>query len=434
MKPMRASFLSLFLGLLCWVSLPLAGQTYTPEQVPKVFAQDSLQLLSDPADYIPAAEQASINRALTNLRLTHGVEFAVVIVPSIGEVPIEDFSTELFRSWGIGGQTKNDGLLLVIAIEQRQLRFATGYGIEGALPDALLDRIRRRAMVEPMRAGNYGGAVLAAISEVDKALAEDGFSGERRTARREGEGGINWRMVAFFYLLIVLASGYSAWSSLHDYEVRGRKTPQWLRAQLPRFPERTVQYAVLLALLCLPVGLLYYVYAQRVGKRLIALAGRCPQCGSASLLLLTGEEALSYLPALARREEELGSRRYQVYACASCGYHELTAQDLGTHWQTCEHCGGRTAEEVSRTPLRIPGRGRYERITLRCRYCGHDQHHDRQDTSSEDLTASTLLMAGLLGGGRHRGGGDFGGGFGGGFSGGSFGGGSTGGGGASGGW
>ena len=82
---MRSRFLSLLFPLVLWVASPLAGQVYSPEQVPNVFAQDSLQLLSDPAGYIPEEERAEINRELTQLRLTRGVEFAVVVIPSIGD-------------------------------------------------------------------------------------------------------------------------------------------------------------------------------------------------------------------------------------------------------------------------------------------------------------------------------------------------------------
>ena len=166
---MRSRFLSLLFLLVLWVASPLAGQ------VPNVFAQDSLQLLSDPAGYISEEERAEINRELTQLRLTRGVEFAVVVIPSIGDEDLEDFTTALFRRWGIGSKTKNDGLLLLMSIEQRRLRFATGYGLEGALPDALLDRIRRNEMRSLMQDKQYGAAILAAITAVNQALSEDGY-------------------------------------------------------------------------------------------------------------------------------------------------------------------------------------------------------------------------------------------------------------------
>ena len=119
---------SLLLGLLLLLPLGLSaeGRVYTPGLVPKVFAEDSLQLLSDPEGYIDAEERVRINEALTEIRRSTGVEFAVVVVPSIGEVDIESFSTELFRLWGLGSKTRNDGLLLTLVMDQRKLRFETG--------------------------------------------------------------------------------------------------------------------------------------------------------------------------------------------------------------------------------------------------------------------------------------------------------------------
>lgn len=427
---MRIRILSFLLLLLATLSLPLRAQVYSVEQVPNVFVQDSLQLLSDPAGYIPSEEQAKINSALTRIRLERGVEFAVVLVPSIGDEGIEEFATQLFRSWGLGSKEKNEGLLLLIAIEQRRMRFETGYGLEGTLPDVLLSRIQRGKMRDQMREKDYGGAVLTAIGAVEQALVQDDFRGTRRSTGGLREFQIDWKIVGLFYLLIVLASGYSAWSSLADTERLGHRSPRWLRTQLPHLPQRTARSALLLGVLCLPVGILYYLYARRKQEELALLATRCPQCGS-QLRFLDGAERLSYLSDQARLEERIGSRRYLVYRCGHCSFSESAPEDLGSHWQICERCGGRTSEVVSVRPVSIPGRGRYERTTLHCRYCGHDKHHDRRDTSAEDLAMSSILLTGLLSGGRHRGGG---GGFGGGFSGGSFGGGSSGGGGSTGSW
>ena len=107
---LRLLAVTLTLALSLGVRAHAAGNTYTPETVPNVFAQDSLQLLTDPGDHIDEASQARINELLLQLRLSTGVEFAVVVLDDI-EGDIESFSTQLFRLWGIGSKTRNDGLL-----------------------------------------------------------------------------------------------------------------------------------------------------------------------------------------------------------------------------------------------------------------------------------------------------------------------------------
>ena len=150
---MRRLLRHLFLlALLCFAPLALwgEGKAYTPELVPKVFATDSTRLFSDPEGYVSPEGRERIDAALYELRRTTGIEFVTVILPSIGERDIESFSTDLFRLWGIGSKTRNDGLLLLIVMDQRKVRFETGYGLEGILPDVLASRIQRQEILTRM--------------------------------------------------------------------------------------------------------------------------------------------------------------------------------------------------------------------------------------------------------------------------------------------
>ena len=163
---MRRLLRHLFLlALLCFAPLALwgEGKAYTPELVPKVFATDSTRLFSDPEGYVSPEGRERIDAALYELRRRNGVEFATVILPSIGERDIESFSTDLFRLWGIGSKTRNDGLLLLIVMDQRKVRFETGYGLEGILPDVLASRIQRQEILPRMRQGDYEGAIYNGV-------------------------------------------------------------------------------------------------------------------------------------------------------------------------------------------------------------------------------------------------------------------------------
>ena len=72
----------------------------------------------------------------TSLEKKTGIQAIVVMLPSIGDEDIFEFSQKLFRHWGIGEKKRNNGLLVVYVSDQRTIRFHTGYGIEGSLPDA----------------------------------------------------------------------------------------------------------------------------------------------------------------------------------------------------------------------------------------------------------------------------------------------------------
>ena len=425
---------SLLLGLLLLLPLGLSaeGRVYTPALVPKVFAEDSLQLLSDPEGYIDAEERVRINEALTEIRRSTGVEFAVVVVPSIGEVDIESFSTELFRLWGLGSKTRNDGLLLTLVMDQRKLRFETGYGMEGILTDVLASRIQRQEMIPLMREGKYGEAVYQGVLAVGAVIKGEEYTSDRRTARSDGEDD-GWSILLGFCGLIVLAMGYSAFSSLKEKSLRARISPAEARSTYIGFSSSVSQYRTILLVLCPPLGLIYYLYSRRVLSEVHELSSLCPHCHTPHLKILPPEATDSYLTPQQKREMELGSRYYHAYSCSHCAHVEVEGQDLAPHWHVCERCGARTVSLERKEPIQ---RGRYRvRLHYRCHYCGHTTHEDHDDDSAQKAQVASILMGALIGGlARRSVGGSWGGSGGGGWGGGSFGGGSSGGGGATGGW
>ena len=93
---------------------------------------------------------------------------------------------ELFELWGIGEAGKDNGLLLLFAEEQREVRFETGYGLEGDLPDSFLGRVIDEAIVPSMRASDVAGAIDAAISMVQSRL--EGWEGQGPGDDEEWEG------------------------------------------------------------------------------------------------------------------------------------------------------------------------------------------------------------------------------------------------------
>jgi uncharacterized protein len=101
------------------------------------------------------------------------VQFAVVTVPTVEPLTIEEYAVRLFETWGIGGAARDEGLLLLLAVQDRQVRFEVGYGLEGALPDARVGTIIRRTMTPRFQAGDFAGGVLDGLVEAAAHVAED---------------------------------------------------------------------------------------------------------------------------------------------------------------------------------------------------------------------------------------------------------------------
>jgi uncharacterized protein len=102
-----------------------------------------------------------------------GAQIVVCMIPSLGDDSLEDAALDIFRSWGIGDRSKNNGVLLLIAKEDRKLRIEVGYGLEGAIPDSVADRIIRQVIAPDFREEDYDGGVLKGFNAIVTRVAEE---------------------------------------------------------------------------------------------------------------------------------------------------------------------------------------------------------------------------------------------------------------------
>jgi uncharacterized protein len=175
--------------------------------------------VSDFAGVIDTPSRVQAEDYLASLQRATGVQFAVVAVPTTGGEPIEDFANNLARKWGIGQKGKNEGLLMLLAIQDRKIRVEVGYGLEAVLPDGYVGSVQR-TMREDLRGAKYGAAIVKAVRTMGAKVAESkgvqGFDapqpprvepGNRRGRSRSG-GGIPWWVIvaaALFLLPTILA-------------------------------------------------------------------------------------------------------------------------------------------------------------------------------------------------------------------------------------
>ena len=89
-----------------------------------------------------------------------GAQVVVVTVDTIGDIPLEEYSLNILRGWGIGSAEKNNGVLILVAVEDRKSRIEIGYGLEGALPDSKTGWIQDDYMIPYFTAGDYSTGIL----------------------------------------------------------------------------------------------------------------------------------------------------------------------------------------------------------------------------------------------------------------------------------
>ena len=151
------------LCLLLACALPALAGTYRPEQIPNVQRMDRQRYVSDPDGILSAEAVARIDSVCASLRERGLAQVAVVAVDDIAGGDTFSFAVELFRGWGVGSAKSNNGLGILLVKELREIRFVTGGGLEGILPDALCKRIQTIYMLPAFRAGDYSAGMVAGI-------------------------------------------------------------------------------------------------------------------------------------------------------------------------------------------------------------------------------------------------------------------------------
>ena len=151
---------------------PAAGQpgsylTTIPD--PKTLGET---YVSDPDRILQATTVADLNATLQALDKAGRAHIDVVLVNSIGDAVPKTAAYELFNRWKIGSKAKDNGLLMLLVLDQRRMEFETGYGLEADLPDILCYRIQQRYMVPLVRARRYDETVQAGVAAIIRQLTQ----------------------------------------------------------------------------------------------------------------------------------------------------------------------------------------------------------------------------------------------------------------------
>jgi uncharacterized protein len=176
----------------------------------------------DTADELGAAVCARITRVLEREQRTTGDEIAVAVVRTTGSASIEDWSTGLFNAWGVGRAGEDDGVLLVVAMDDRALRIATGDGLRDRLPGGRAGEIVGGTILPLMREARTRDAVLTGLDAIRTALGHDiagsaladpgtrPLSDDAPPEPAGNDGAWLWLLL----LTVVVVAGL-IWSSLH---------------------------------------------------------------------------------------------------------------------------------------------------------------------------------------------------------------------------
>jgi uncharacterized protein len=174
------------------------------------FAQDfppkPNTLVTDYTNTLSATDRQKLENKLVAFNDSSSTQIAVVLIKSVGDYDINEYGQQLGRKWGIGQKGKNNGILLLVAVNDRKMTIQTGYGVEGALPDIIAQQIRLNDINPRFKQGDYYGGLDAGTDDIIKfTKGEYKADPKKAHADKDNKGGpIGFIIIIVIVILIAI--------------------------------------------------------------------------------------------------------------------------------------------------------------------------------------------------------------------------------------
>jgi uncharacterized protein len=186
----------------------------------------------DDAGVLDAGARAALNGKLAALETKTTDQLVVATVKSLQGTSVEDYGNRLFRQWKLGQAGKNNGVLFLVAPNERKVRIEVGYGLEGTLPDAVSKLIIENGIIPRFRANDFAGGITRGVDDVIQVLTGDAEEWKRRAAQRPENKSVVlnalavWLVIAAILIIIWIVSNYQQ-PPLASSRWGRRRTPWW---------------------------------------------------------------------------------------------------------------------------------------------------------------------------------------------------------------
>lgn len=188
----------LILGMLLAGWLPLAWAQGV-QAVPALTAH-----VMDSTGTLDAAQRTALEAKLTAFEQARGAQVVMLIVPTTQPEDIAAYAQRVGDTWKIGRKDIGDGLLLVVAKDDRKVRIETTKALEGAIPDLAARQIIESAITPRFRQGDFAGGLNAAADQIMARISGENLpSPERKSASRQQDSGFDWLDLAVFLFFAV---------------------------------------------------------------------------------------------------------------------------------------------------------------------------------------------------------------------------------------
>jgi len=184
-------------------------------EIPKI-----TRYATDLTGTLNASQLSELDRRLKAFDDSTSTQIVALMVPTIGQYAIEEYSLKVAELNKIGRKGKDNGALLLIAKDDRKFRIETGYGLEGALPDALSGLIMRREIAPRFREGDYYGGILAGVEAIMLAVRGE-YTADVKDRKREKNPIGLFPFLIFLFVLFTFIRGIFGRRRLSGRSYRG---------------------------------------------------------------------------------------------------------------------------------------------------------------------------------------------------------------------
>jgi uncharacterized protein len=157
----------------------------------------------DEANVLSSDTKAKLESILQLERDSASNQIAVLLISSLEGGALEEYSLRVAEKWQVGQKGKDNGVLLLISINDRKMRIETGYGLEGALTDAIASRIIRNEIAPRFRTGDYDGGVQAGVMAIREAIRGEYVNEEPVASKRNSKKSPLATIIILIIILII---------------------------------------------------------------------------------------------------------------------------------------------------------------------------------------------------------------------------------------
>jgi uncharacterized protein len=211
-----------FLFILLFISVHAFGQIdkYVPDP------PSPPRLVNDYTNTLTVEQVHALENKLVAYDDSTSSQVAVVIIPTTGDYPIEDVAIAILRKWGVGGKEKSNGIVILVAKEDRDVRIEIGYGLEGAIPDMIAASIIDHQVLPNFREGNYYRGLDQGTDAIIEAAAGE-YQAPANYGSRKSKG-LSIGTIIFIVIILMIIFGSAGGRGGGGYVSRRGYRGWWL--------------------------------------------------------------------------------------------------------------------------------------------------------------------------------------------------------------